>query len=359
MRRFLELLSPLLRLALSLALLAWLLPGWSGLRAHLALQALPVFDGVAPARALAAEQRYPEALVMLDAMPDSVSGQRLRADIEAARADWRYRAREVMRGAWRGEGDTTEALSGAVVADLLVFGDVRDLVIQGDRALRGAPTDPVIIALSGLGLALTATPAADLGAATLKLARRTGALSARFLGQLRQLAEAALRRGDGTALRSTVQQVGHLAEVAEPAIALRLLRSARGVEDLPQLRRWASDPAARYALWVGGAPVLDLGRRYGDEALPVLREGAHRGPAGLDFVIAAAPRLLRPHPGLGLVKGLYKGHLPRLVARAWPQLMLALYGALAALAVQSAVTLWWRGRRSFDRPKKTGAEGPR
>ena len=154
-------------------------------RAREQLDALPDHDFVAEAAQLRQEQRFDEALLTVEAgmayAQQPAQQRRLRDEqqrIREAGADWRYRLSEIGSGALTGEGNTLEALGGAVAADLFVFGDVRDLVIQGGRALRGEDADEVLVALSAAGLVLTAAPSLDLGAALLKFARRAGAMTA-------------------------------------------------------------------------------------------------------------------------------------------------------------------------------------
>lgn len=354
---WLTLLMSVLRLLMWLALLLWLLPSWSSLQAHWALRQLPPVAAVDEARALAEETRYAEALMVLDLAPGTPEAAHLRASIEASQQDWRYRGRQLLVGAWHGQGETPEALAGAVVADLLVFGDVRDLVIQGHRAARDAPVDPVIVALSSLGLVSTATPAADTGLAVLKVGRRSGALSGRLSRQLTDMGRDAVRSGDFAPLRTVARMTSDIADQTDPAIALRLLRSVRGVDDLPHLQRLVRSPETRYAVWAGGAPVLDLSRRHGPDIDPLLRQAARHGRDGVVWVVRQSPQLLRVHPLLGTIKAWYKGHLPSLLEAVWPQLVLMLQGLVMAMTLLSGIRVLGAVRPL--RTKKRGLFGPR
>jgi hypothetical protein len=65
-------------------------------------------------------------------------------------------------GAIKGEVFDTPSGIGAIAADLCLFGDIRDLIIQGWKFATGDPDlDKTTALLSGTGVALTLTPCID------------------------------------------------------------------------------------------------------------------------------------------------------------------------------------------------------
>lgn len=104
-----------------------------------------------------------------------------------------------------GRADSAAGLAGAVVSDLTVVGDVRDLVTEGGKAVVGAEYSALLLALAGLGLAAesatVATGGSSLvlkaGLSLLKVAKRTGNLTATFAADLTRLARTASRVGGG------------------------------------------------------------------------------------------------------------------------------------------------------------------
>ena len=90
-----------------------------------------------------------------------------------------------------GEPKDMVGLAGTALGDLFVFGDIRDAVREGSRYVSGENYDQLILGLSVVGIAITAGTYATVGAATparlgltaVKVARKTGRLSAR-LGRL-------------------------------------------------------------------------------------------------------------------------------------------------------------------------------
>lgn len=54
-----------------------------------------------------------------------------------------------------GEPQDVSGFAGAATGDLLIFGDIRDIVREGSRWMRGAESDPLIMGLAAAGLAVT------------------------------------------------------------------------------------------------------------------------------------------------------------------------------------------------------------
>jgi hypothetical protein len=347
----------LLRLSAAVALV-WLFAGaWQEHRARLELAALPDVDLAAEAEALLARGRGAEALTLVRAglehaeeaargesllvAPDQVNAQRVRAlrdlerRIEAERASWARRAADAGRGALTGRGDSLEALAGAVTADLFVVGDLRDLAIQGARLTLDGEADPVITALSALGLATTFLPGADAGASFLKAAHRHGALPPGVQESIIRAGRQAAAGNTG-ALAAIAGDSARLARSAGPATALRAVRHAADPGDLSRLAGFAERAGNRgaAALHIAPARTLDTLRaapRHAPESLDApLKAAAIKGEAGFAWLKAQGPtlaaRACRPHPLLGLTKALWKGNAQALATR---------------LAAELSGSLWW------------------
>ena len=337
------------------AVLVWLITlCWADLPAAQwrdRLHTLPDHDFHAEAEAWRRDGAYDEALLAIEAgLIDAEPGRadRLRALRERVRAEQDSiprRIGEIGRGAWTGQGESAEALGGAVVADLLVFGDVRDLVIQSGRALRGEDTDEVIVALSAAGILLTAAPALDLGAAVLKTARRAGALGARFARGLARLARRTLRSGDTRALAAVLEDAAALTRRARPKPALRILRPVDEPTDLAYAARLAARPGGAYALHAGGSAAIRWGRVSGKAGERWLLRASRKGPRGLEMLGDAGRALLRPHPLLGLLKGLWKGTVPALLRELIEAWSTALLGVLLAWLTVETLLFSQRARR--------------
>ena len=174
-----------------------------------------------------------------------------------------------------GNTDDLASLGGSVASDLTVIGDIRDIAAEGGAMVAGEPYDELILALSGVGLAITsatwATGGAALpvriGASVLKTAKRSGRLAAPLARELGQLARqavdmpalkrdlvgisltdiagirrAAIRHIDtarGSRLVAALDRLSELATRAGPEEALRLLPHIRSVAGLEQVAAMA------------------------------------------------------------------------------------------------------------------------
>lgn len=314
-------------------LLLLCLPDWEALRWRAELAALPDYDYQAEAETLLADERFSEALLVVDAgleaLPEQAGLAALRTRIVAERDDWARRLREAGHGAWSGQGDSLEALGGAVVADLFVFGDVRDLVIQSSRAIQGQEVDSVIVALSAAGLVLTVAPELDLGAALLKFARRSGAISARFVRSLKGLARTATEERRVEPLLEVVGDASRLGRRAGPAPALRILKQVDDPAELKLVADYAARPSHAFALWLSGREGVQM-LKSGEDGALWLAKAARKGRSGLQLLAGHRRALTRAHPFVGLLKGAYKGNVPDLVAEALARWGAILWGLFAA-----------------------------
>lgn len=78
------------------------------------------------------------------------------------------------KGFITGKADGIDSLSGSVLGDLLVYGDIRDIVRE---SFFEDETDSFVVAFSSIGLLTSACPPADVSASALKVLKKTGSLS--------------------------------------------------------------------------------------------------------------------------------------------------------------------------------------
>jgi hypothetical protein len=312
----------LLRLACAGAVLYVLLADNPARLVRLQLASLPTVDYSAEARRLREQHRYAEALVVADAgLAELTGAPRDALEAERARAiDQRdsalRRVKEALRGAVIGNGDSVEALMGAVTADLFVVGDIRDLMIQGSRWALDGEADQLVLVLSALGVLTTVAPEIDWLPAFLKIAEKAGALGKRMTEALVAIARRARATGDMAELRRFATHCRVLVEESSPAGAIRVLRHLEEPKDLEKVAGFLKRgrPAA-FALHVAdkeGVELVKASARGGEEALVL---AAKKGKPGVAWLRTQNFRLLRPHPLLGLAKGLHKGTIPRALER--------------------------------------------
>lgn len=338
-----------LRLAIA-GFLLWTLAADAGARlARLQLAALPGFDYAAEVSALRERGRYGEALVIADAGLEWLKGDAHtalaseRAAVEAEQSSYLRRAKDVGMGALSGRGQSLEGLIGALAADFFVVGDVRDLLIEGTKLALDGDADELILVLSGVGVVTTLAPQIDWVPSLLKAGARAGAITK----GLRESLIGAIRGKRTAEVAGVMGSVAVLARKASPAGALRIMAHA---DDAPELARLAAFVERRsdgaFALHVTGRDGARLVIEGGQAAETLVPLAARKGRAGVSFLRSpAAKALLKPHPIVGLLKGLRKGTIGDAVARAIERLDPAAWWLVPLLAAWCLLEAVWLVRR--------------
>ncbi len=187
---------------------------------------------------------------------DSVLAEKVRT-ATAVSATMRHKAESFARGLITGEPNDMAALAGTTVGDLFVFGDIRDALREGKRLAAGEPADELVLGLACVGIAITAGTYATLGAGAparvgltlVKVARKTGSISAEFAASLGRLLRGAV---DWRQLRRAATTVS----LTDPALAARAAREAVKVERAGGLLQLARD-VGRVETATGGRAALD------------------------------------------------------------------------------------------------------
>jgi hypothetical protein len=284
--------------AFALFLLTGLTQGLAERRLTRALFALPNHDFTADILRMKNAGRVSEALDWAcyvtnnPALPNQAAASNLVVLLAREQASVWRRADLAAKGFVTGSGASVEEMGGAIASDLLVYGDCRDLILQGYYRLTGHETDAVVAALAGVGLLTELVDAVDWAPALLKALRKANAMSRRFGDWLADVCRrsAKLRRLDpalnrlfsdlkrlhgrlGLARTATVfrhaddaADVALLAKHADahPSEVYRLLATA-GDDGLPLLRRYADAPH--------GIALVALATRKGARGLDALRRG--------------------------------------------------------------------------------------
>jgi hypothetical protein len=168
-----------------------------------------------------------------------------RRQVAAAVADYDSTPQVVKRfaaGLVTGNADDMASLSGTVAGDLLVFGDVRDVVKEGSRLASGEEPDRLILGLAAAGLVATAATYVSAGGAAPVRAGLTMVKDARRVGRLgeglsRWAGRSARDVVDASLLRNAVAS----ASVAHPGQTMRAVKAAFRTEKAGALVRFAKD----------------------------------------------------------------------------------------------------------------------
>lgn len=326
----------LARLALAAFLLYAVVSDTAARLARMQLASLPDFDYAAEVSYLRSAGRFGEALVVADAGLDPAAGlsddtrakiQHERDLTKAQASSLLRRAKDVGLGALSGRGTSIESLVGAIAADFLVVGDIRDLLIQSSRYVLDGEADEVVLILSGVGLATVLLPEVEWVPSILKAARKAGALTKGLSEYLITTIKSGTKGRE--AINALFKDVRRLAEHASPGGAARLLRHADTPHDVAKLAHFVeTEKAGAFALHVTGkegAGVLlkDAAKTGGRSARlaeagaeEALVKAARKGPAGIAWLRTGAYRVLaRSHWLVGLAKAVWKGNAQDLAAR--------------------------------------------
>lgn len=267
------------------------------------LEALDPYPYCQAAQSALDEDRILDALELAEA--DDCPAQ-----LNAANARWNELSARFQRcigGVWTGYGEGAEGVTCAIVSDLVVFGDVRDLTRQGVAWFRGDDTDTLLIALSAAGIVLTFAPQVGSGASILKGARRAGAVSEALTKNVVKLVQERAWRP----LAGLLTDAGRISTKLGPAKTTRVLAYADDADDLAALARFADD--ARSPLlglkWGGKGAA-----RMVDDVL--YREALKRGPDGMELAMRRGGKALMARQPLIIfaAKTLYKNPEAVLVA---------------------------------------------
>ncbi len=151
------------------------------------------------------------------------------------------------RGFVAGEPTDGAALAGTALGDLFVFGDIRDAVREGTHWVLGEPTNKAILALAGVGLAVTAATYASVGAAeparlgfTLaKAVRKTGQMSRRLTASLDRMLREGVRLRRAGGLVNLAGDVGRIERKAGTRAAMEAMQVAQTPREVSRIAKLA------------------------------------------------------------------------------------------------------------------------
>lgn len=165
------------------------------------------------------------------------------AAAQSAKEQIRRFATRFGKGFFTGNAEGIEGIAGAATGDLMVYGDVRDIVREGVHWVRGQEVDPLMAGLATVGLAVTAGTyfasgagaPARAGVSLFKAARRTGKIGANLAADVTRLA----RSGRGMRAVNAFSDLGKIEGKAGARAAIESMRYADDVGDLAKVGKLA------------------------------------------------------------------------------------------------------------------------
>ncbi len=164
------------------------------------------------------------------------------SDTVAEQSSSSHYAKRFLTGLVIGEADDVASLSGTVAGDLVVYGDIRDVVREGKHLAMGEDTDRLVLGLAAVGLVVTAATYVSVGGVAPLRAGLSLVKDARKVGRL----GAGLTKWAGRSAREMVdtpvlQHAIASGSVLRPAQTMTGIKAAFRTEKAGALVRLAKD----------------------------------------------------------------------------------------------------------------------
>lgn len=217
----------------------------------------------------------------------------------------------VGRGFATGDVDGADSLAGAALSDLLLYGDLRDIVKEtaiNDKA------DPFVLALASAGAATTLFPPADGALSLAKIAKRAGSLAAPLENSILRAIRSALKSPPAKAAEELKKSLGPISGLSKKTKTWTgfsaVLKSADSPEDISKicaLLGKSPDNAAKLE------QILFISGKSAKRSFDFVVENSQRG---MDFLYSAmrkgprAAEFAARHPSFAAraAKNAYKGY---------------------------------------------------
>lgn len=221
---------------------AYILYDRQDMRTPMAFEALerinpiPKTQQLINANKLSEAEEYLSFFMAFEYMKTNQEAQTLLNDIKSQRADIVYKTQNILNGIWTGKSDELEGQISAGVSDFFLFGDLRDLTIEGYHHVKGEEVDQVLVALSTIGVVATGATLVTAGSSTpvkvslsfLKHAKKVGKLPS-WLGK--HLIKVSKKR-DFSKVKPLFTDLFTLVKGAGTSGGLKLLHNTKGLDSL-------------------------------------------------------------------------------------------------------------------------------
>lgn len=222
-------------------------------------------------------------------MPGHSEAKQLADELDNEINSYWGKAKRIVTGFITGSGNSVEETAGGIASDLIMYGDIRDLIKQGYYKVTGQETDTVIVALASIGLLTEVVDIADWAPAVLKAFRKVGSLTRKFADFLViacQKSAKALKLDDSLGLafkniRKMVDKVG----MSRGATIMKHIDEPADLDVVVKMMDKNSD-AVYLAVKNGGSDGLEVIKKMSavDNGGDLLSIAGKKGPAGIQFL---------------------------------------------------------------------------
>ncbi len=250
---------------------------------------------------------------------------------------------DYLAGFATGGGDTIAGLAGAITSDLTVYGDVRDIILEGGKMAAGEEYSSFVLSLSVVGLAATVGTIATggggvvvkAGVSLAKFSRRTGHMTFAFAARLTGLAEEAI---DMPGLRRVIARLDPLDPAGSWTRLTAHVGAMKGARIFDVLGKMEDIRAA-----VGTTEALRLMKRIDriedvDDIHSLAKVAGKRTRGVMELTGKTSFRAIKYTANIVHILGEY----------VWP-LVLWIGALLAAILIKIAFSAWRLGRWTLRR----------
>lgn len=218
---------------------------------------MPDHDYISEIKTLIGKKHWLEAErlcedVISAELPSAPEAEKLLQDCRRQTASIPNRVGKVWSGFVTGSHDNSvEELGGCIVSDLLLYGDIRDLVLQGYYKLSGREFDPVITVLAAAGLITEIADIADWFPAFLKAVRKSDSMRPELAVKLADMIRNSLKekKFPGKFVKF-FRETGSLIKLCGTARAVNMFKNVRSPSDLSMLVKFCRKSPALASLTV-------------------------------------------------------------------------------------------------------------
>ena len=183
---------------------------------------------------LADAAEYLGFFMQFDYVKNNPKAKELYELIEARRNTMAYQSKKVAEGVMHGRSDETIGKVSAGVSDFFLWGDVRDLAIEGYHYVKGESVDKVLVGLSSIGVVATgmtmlsggSTAEIKGGVSALKLVRKSGKMPPWMQKYIIRSAKQIKKSGDVKSVKVLFTDIYDVTKAAGFTPMMRLLEKS-------------------------------------------------------------------------------------------------------------------------------------
>ncbi|HHO42107.1 MAG TPA: hypothetical protein ENN12_02000 [Epsilonproteobacteria bacterium] len=341
---------------------------------QLSIFALVQIDPLPETKMLINQEQYAQAheylsfFLEFDYVKNNPEAQEIYKQINKKRNELEYKAKKITQGIITGTSDETIGQVASVVSDFFVFGDIRDLTIQGINYARGEESDKLLIALSTIGIVATgaqlasatatvttagvATPTLITSSATksaittLKAAKRAGHIPPWLRKKILDIAKTSKKTkkvGDFVDIANDINKL------AKTKGGIRMLKQTSDPASLKQMIQFSKTFGEHSAIIYkfGGKTALAIAKNSQKQTKHALRLATTYGKEGIEALgKMGSVKFLKYTSRASKIA--YKGDALRLIAK--KLLKIPNWVFFAAMALSLIV---WLPKRSKDKLNRT------